>query len=859
MAVGYTLTGGGTTDPAIVLALSLQLDRYAVSPELTVDRAISNAAADRAAYERIHNELAQPDVRFTLTTTLEHADGGEAVSHALDVAMFRSFVLSARIVLDAICATLTDDGSDRAIDPGVSGALNLDMPISVETTVQVAASFAAPVVPLGVTVTERHAPDAAATAVEVLPHIACDDPFAFDTFAATVETALPGVMLATGELAGENDDPAGRRLWLVNFGSPRGPAISFSFEPAPEVRSFAIPPLSTSLVSGSVTVPSYVPGSGLSGAPRTLVFAGIDLDVWAPAFLDAIDLVLSPAYAAPAQDSSRVDFERIVSAKRALVTSIAARVQYVLAGGGPDELGSPDPRRDAAIAAMERSLCVALANAYTIASVVLAAGDVTVPDTTTAAPALMSFLLTVQAPESERSATAAIEYEVVAVEHSSTWLALVHRLAPVRIDGVTLPIPLRAYPRAPAPAAQDATASFPEPAGADELVRWDASAAWTYQAAEQDTIALQVELGTANPDAQATTLGASSTRAIFAALAQFETVWPEVSADLALLTSRAPGAAPDPITSGAVAALATMAAAVAAAWPADASVPPALAMREVATAEIVPGSYGYTLVHPRDESAELSTVTVVAAPVNPGTLWPELAVDDGTGMRALTLQSSTPAQAVYAYPSGFLKGATLTYQATLPKLDLVTVATAALSAAVARNERLVDGAATSPPFVYRTPYTGFPAPLVPRLRIDQNVDIGNGSMNELEAALQAFFRDLLGRPDAPAGSQRALRIAVSYGYELSAVDRAAAAADGPVTTVPITLVPSVLLTISGDDDRSLDAFAHDLAGVTVAWHAQANPSPANAAVFFDVSVFAENADPRDEPLLVARSVRYNLS
>jgi hypothetical protein len=171
---------------------------------------------------------------------------------------------------------------------------------------------------------------------------------------------------------------------------------------------------------------------------------------------------------------------------------------------------------------------------------------------------------------------------------------------------------------------------------------------------------------------------------------------------------------------------------------------------------------------------------------------------------------------------------------------------------------LVDGVATRRPFVYRTPYAGFPAPLIPRLRIDQDVDIGSGSMNELEAALRAFRRGLLGRADAPSGSQRALRVAVSYGYDLSAVDRAAAAAGGPVTTVPITLVPSALLRISGDG-ASIDAFAHDLAAVIAAWNMQASPSRASAALFFDISVFAEDADPTDEPLLVARSVRYALS
>jgi hypothetical protein len=513
LAVGYTLTGDGTADLAVAIALRLELDRYAVSPALGADVAIHNAATDRAAYEHAVNQLAQPHVRFALSTTLEPAAGGEPVSHPLDVVPFRRFVMSAWTVLDAITnagsarrapyraqqsdvdlgtiaakfaendagrlgtidrdvpglfqigtavhdaasgtsvvtgaqstfASLVDAFAEQGhtvtaeslardnattanlVQPGAlwltppmialaqgggaadtltriaerygtsvetvarmnagvrgflaqdvvlpayggvthttgandtlnaligvytppggtapriddlanafadvaliaPGTLVLPAPVSIEMTVHVAPSFAAPIVPLRVTVVQSRDPasiapgdNRAPTAVEVPPQNVGRNSFSLDAFARSVERALPGVRVAIAEPA-VDDEPAGRRLWLVNFTSPRGAALAFAFGPPTAVRSFAIPPLSTSLVSGTAAVTPYVSGTGLAGTSQALVFAQVDLDAWASTFLDAMDLVLAPASAVPAQDVSRADFERIVEAKRALAAAIA--------------------------------------------------------------------------------------------------------------------------------------------------------------------------------------------------------------------------------------------------------------------------------------------------------------------------------------------------------------------------------------------------------------------------------------------------------------------------------------------------------------------------------------------------------
>src|SRR5262249_44996648 len=283
-----------------------------------------------------------------------------------------------------------------------------------------------------------------------------------------------------------------------------------------------------------------------------------------------------------------------------------------------------------------------------------------------------------------------------------------------------------------------------------------------------------------------------------------------------LLTTRQAGAPSDAVTAGGLSAFATMANAVAAAWPTNAIVPPpsARAQGMEGPAEVIPGSYGYTLVRPLDSSNDVTTLTVIGDRANPAPLWPELAVDDGSGagLQALVLSSSTPTEATYTYPAGIARGQSLRYQASLKRLDVVMIPDFDLSVSVIRNANLVAQVTTCPLFVYRTPYIAFPSPLVPLLLVDEDFDIGLGTTQQLEAALRTFLESLLDRANAPGGSQRPLRVAASYGYEFTrpaAVNPAAAVRGaksamaeviGLVPTLPIALIPSVELTINGDNN-----------------------------------------------------------
>ncbi|MDT3395914.1 LysM peptidoglycan-binding domain-containing protein [Streptomyces sp. B1866] len=157
-------------------------------------------------------------------------------------------------------------------------------------------------------------------------------------FATSVEDALPGVRVATGEPGGEGHPSTARTVWAVNLGHVAGPAISYEFHPA-RARFFALPPLSTSLVGGTVDVTPYVSGSGLVGPAAERAFRSVDLEVWLAAFAEAVDTFLSPPYAVPGYALSRDAATAVASAKRAVAGALAARTASVYQGaeGGSQE------------------------------------------------------------------------------------------------------------------------------------------------------------------------------------------------------------------------------------------------------------------------------------------------------------------------------------------------------------------------------------------------------------------------------------------------------------------------------------------------------------------------------------------
>jgi hypothetical protein len=796
------------------------------------------------------------------------------------------------------------------------------------------------------------------------------------------------LFVATGAPPAEGDSQNASTFWAVNLGNAAGPQLTYQFD-GPATEYFSLPPLSTSLESGTVNIMPYVSGQipPFTGPKQAQNFKAVDMDVWLETFLQSIDLFLSPAYVVPAYAINPDTVTGVIEDKKTLAHKLAQLVTWVLQAPQKTSL-------DDAQAAMYQALLMQLSNAFTVDTLVqvpvtvtsstnkatvaprlsgklgleasqtiatvarsdnevtlttatphgLSAGDTvdvagvtdesfdgqfvltTASGTTlvyeqegpdaqssggtvsqqlpnafsfstakvalTNGPSTATFLFSVKAPASSKDAALDLQYNVTELElpdpkavigdyEGSSWLKFIQPL-PVEIrtstsviGNVDIPIPLRSYPSPLVLVSQTATPSFKAPTNTDELVQWDATTTWQHQDADQDDIALRMEVATAGSSALSRTLSADDTDPLFAALAQFIAVWPAVSNDLARLTTLAPGAPPDPIATGALAAFATMVDTVTTVWPSEQPAPSTKSPATDVLTEILPGTYEYTLIRQVGSNSDLSTLTVKADANNPAELWPEFSVAIGPKYEMLPLTRilpSTSSQAIYTYPANVPNGLSLRYSLTLPNLDVVMIPDFELSVSVTRNADLITKppSTTSPQFIYRTPYTGFPSPLIPLLMVGEDFPIGSGPTANLEAALVTFLERLLDR-QTTSGTTRTLRVAGSYGYDVTqgvtagaatpvsgAKSALTAASAGLVPTLPIVLVPSVELVINGDNNASIAAFAKHLADFIVQWDGQVNPSHANASLFFDVCLFTATDASDTRPLLIVSSVQYSL-
>jgi hypothetical protein len=124
------------------------------------------------------------------------------------------------------------------------------------------------------------------------------DTFLLDSFAEAFEAAfidqkLKAAVSKRHGIAADASDRA--HIWAVNFG-PTG-VRNFGVK-ANDPQFYALAPLSTESLSGTVVVRDYVSGLGL-GPTASRRFEEVDLDGWMQQLLNAVDVYLTPAYAVP--------------------------------------------------------------------------------------------------------------------------------------------------------------------------------------------------------------------------------------------------------------------------------------------------------------------------------------------------------------------------------------------------------------------------------------------------------------------------------------------------------------------------------------------------------------------------------
>ncbi|HET6208966.1 MAG TPA: hypothetical protein VFD94_01210 [Jatrophihabitans sp.] len=529
--------------------------------------------------------------------------------------------------------------------------------------------------------------------------------FSLAQFAGQLEAALPGLHVATGDPAAEDDPATASAVWAVNFGdSAAGPTIGYQFDAA-NTGYFALPPLSPSLMAGEESVIPYVSGQQppFSGSSETRSFRAVDLDRWLETFLAAVDQFLSPAYAVPAYGLSAASVLAILQSKQQLAELISRRVAPVLDGGTGNAATAGD--------ALYQSMLTTLSTAFTVDTLVQVpvtvssaatdpksaprlSGSAVAPGTgqdagapqaysfstakvqLTNGPSEATFLFSVKAAADHREVSLDLNYVVTELElpdpaetigdyEGSYWLKFVNPVPTTgsAMPGLVIPVPLRAYPGPVTLIAQQASQSVAVPAQASDLLPWDLSFVYQHDDAEQDTPFVEIAFNTVPVAGPFFSVAADPVLTnVFAALAQFSYAWPDLKNDLAQLTNLAPGAS-SPTVLAAVQAFNVLVGAVAKAFQ-----PPTLVADEfVPPAQIL----GYQLqkeqtTNSGNGSSTLTNLVITeSTPQNgaqkprlPGgaqPLWPSAVVAGYQGIDyPLTLQSSSASSAVFSYPAGVI-------------------------------------------------------------------------------------------------------------------------------------------------------------------------------------------------------------
>lgn len=460
-----------------------------------------------------------------------------------------------------------------------------------------------------------------------------DGAYTLDLLAAALEAAIPGLKLATGRVLTGASDPAPTDLWAVSFVDPGGIA-QVRIEPTETVEgaqglqplSFALRPLSNTLESKSrVEICPLDPATGQWGPPEIRDYQGIDLEVWARAWIAGLDLICTAPYAAPAYRIAPAALELLLEAKKRLACAIADGLSAILVtqaandgaiGGrawraardvlherllarlgqaydttailqfkatvaapsavkaaklvGAGQLRDLDPELGARVAATG-----AAADAWKVSQ--LSNAKVTLTATEPDAPATVSFLVDVSQPARHRSVTLEPMFAVNEIEFNiapivdgyaaSNWLSFVRpfdRFAPPAFQAL-LGTPVTPVPLRAYPELPALVSQVaepnPDPKTPAEALLWTYVFTYAHQSAAQDQIRIEIEFNR-RPTAARLELTDDT---LFAKLAQYaaasDTLWPILGT-----LEHAEGPGSDPVLANALASYATLAADVAAAW-----------------------------------------------------------------------------------------------------------------------------------------------------------------------------------------------------------------------------------------------------------------------------------------------------
>lgn len=464
----------------------------------------------------------------------------------------------------------------------------------------------------------------------------------------------------------------------------------------------------------------------------------------------------------------------------------------------------------------------------------------------------------------EKSATLNLVYGGLQIEHqigqlpniegylASTWLSFV--LPPQAGDAnwplaaalgqFEIPLVLRAWPTPPTMASQAAQQVLTGSEGAtslDQAVLWNYSFVFS-QAFHypQDAVNFVSTFNAFTSYGDNSLLGA---RDLVSDLAEFVTVYPDVAADLTGVLALVDNTTVDPKVLN-VAAIALQSFVQLVGRVAEAFGTMSLRARPRLGAGPGQEPYAFSLsedhineTDPDEKPVEALLVTLTGRPPA-GIGDPTVEIEGYVAQR-----SSTSAGYTFTYVDGAgyyltaVAGQTIAKRTiSMPNLNILSAQNAITSAAILRNQNLVDGKTTAEPFVYQTSPVSFATPLRPTLSVLDPIDIaaiptGDPVARPLADQLAGLFNALFA--EAPDGPQQ-VQATVSYSITLNpALDSVPL----PVVFLPPTGFQPAAIEDQDGDPVSQGQLIKLICDAINAWYG-ANLPQQGGRLVFDLKVMA---------------------
>ncbi len=683
-------------------------------------------------------------------------------------------------------------------------------------------------------------------------------------------------------------------LWAMKWSAADGVTVVFGNSAGGQVPPnqqpvyFAPVPLSTELVSTTVQINNY-DGQGKPTGAAAQIFSGVDMDGLGRSFLQAFDTLLTPDLANAMAQLDPVQYALLMTYKEELAFAVSSSITWVLQAQMP---GNSTPGLGDLKSAQDRfrqSMLSSLGNDYTTSVIVQVPAAVTVknqfesdddssrpPDffgnptpvavagslsqytiSTTAlpvtdGPGYLNFLVGAIDPTINADLNLTFNYDINFLDHQfetseeqygytpSSWLRFVvpdqdpTNTTPTVLDvpmgTLDIPIPLRAYPSPPRLVSQTATSTYPNatnppPTTIAQAILFDYNLTVGRPQVAQDDLHMTLEFNGANiaPSSQTASGGA-----LFSALANFQAFQGQYlnTATQAILATQSGG--DKTVAEQWLKDIAGSVQAVADAW--QATYPPQM-MADFAGDPPVPApfTWEFVLQVPHEGTPNVMTLTWVPNASYTGSpVWPTIdgATGTSTGNNVMTYTlPATPGDPNFAQP-------TLTW----PGLSVITNQSISTAAWIERNEELANGQATNPAFVYITSTVSFPSPVIPLLQVPGKITVPTQNSGTMVDAVSYAITQVM-QPTTPI-SNIGIGIEANYSFVL--------VAGGPgqlTTTLPVFLVKTAISTESTPTPpaESPQELITALQGALSSWHSDFQPSPTNASLLFDITIFAANS------------------